>query len=190
MTEFEKKLFVNTIIAALRAGVEGPQPQITNGYNIPDGAEDRYVVYADVDADSPDKDFAATEDVEFYAIDDSTDKETVFISLEVETEKDTYEEKTADFKLVDASGNVIPHKTITKKDDSSQTHVVWEIKKSDLASTSGEILYTIKYPRGVLKDQSSQNFILYAYSNEGDNKYKIKGYQYGAVMRRALFPLD
>lgn len=190
MTEFEQKLFVNTIIASLRAGVEGPQPQITNGYNVPEGDEDRYVVYADVDADSPDKDFARTEDVEFYALDDSTKKDTVFISLEVEKADGTYENKTEDFKLVDSSGNEITPITVTNINDSGESIKVWKIKKSDLAAADGQHMYTIKYPRSVLKDQSSQNFILNAYSNEGSNQYKIKGYQYGAVMRRALFPLD
>lgn len=191
MTRFEKKLFVNTIIAALRAGVEGPQPQITNGYNIPEGAEDRYAVYADVDADSEDKEFTKTEDVEFYAVDDSTDSEYVYVSLAIQQEDETYKAVSASdgYELVDSSGKVISEMTIKKK-DGTESVKAWKIKKTDLASASGEITYTIKYPRAILETQSSQNFKIYAYSYEGEGKYEIKGYQYGALMRRALFKLD
>lgn len=190
MTEFEKKLFINTMIAALRAGVEGPQPEITNGFNIPEGDEDCYVVYADVDADSEDKEFDKTEDVEFYALDDSTEADYVYVSLAVqEKEGEEYEEVSDGYILEDKNGNKLSPVTITSEED-GETHKAWKIKKSDLASDSGIITYTIKYPRAVLEHQSSQKFKIYAYSYEGEGKYKVKGYQYGGIMRRAQFKLD
>ena len=190
MTEFEKKLFINTMIAALRAGVEGPQPEITNGFNIPEGDEDCYVVYADVDADSEDKEFNKTEDVEFYAHDDSTKAEFVYVSLAVQGKKgEEYEEVSDGYTLVDQNGNTLSPVTITSEED-GETHKAWKIKKSDLASDSGVITYTIKYPRAVLEHQASQKFKIYAYSYEGEGKYKVKGYQYGGIMRRAQFKLD
>lgn len=186
MTDFEKKLFVNTIIASLRAGVEGPKPQITNGFNIPEGDEDCYMVYADVDADSKEEDFKKTEDVEFYATDDSTDSEYVYVSLELK-EFDDAGDVTGKYTLVDENNNSVKPVTITKDGES---HLAWKIKKTKLEDGDSEHRYTIKYPRAVLEKHSSQKFVIYAYSYEGEGKYKVKGYQYGGIMRRAQFKLD
>ena len=208
VTTFEQKLFINTIIAALRAGIEGPQPHITNGYNVPETDEDRYVVYADVDADSDDEDFNSSQNVEFYVTDDSSSNsvgDTLYVALEVATdEKDEngkviYKELTSDrsFKLKDKStGNEIEPITIKrevqKKTEGGtlttvqEEHVVWEVKRTkDELTVPLQYDYILKYPKSVLRDKSYQNFKLVAY-----NKKHAKGYQFGAVMRKALFPLD
>lgn len=204
MSDFEKKLFVNTIIAALRAGIEGPQPVITNGYSVSDGNEERSVIYADVDADSEAEEFAKAENVEFYATDESTKSDYVYVTLEVEEEKENakaYNElklsggKMVDsegheYKIVDSSGNEVTPMTIAVDGETGITHAVWKIKKTDLVSATGEITYMIKYPRAVLKNESSQNFKVVAYSYEGEGMSKIKGYQYGNLMRLSLFKLD
>lgn len=200
MTEFEKRLFVNTMIAALRAGIEGPQPVITNGYKMSDGFEDRNVIYADVDTDSENQEFTRSENVEFYATDESTKNEWVYVSLEIEQEDGSYEElslsgnKLVDkdgrqYKIVDSSGQEVLAENI-RSESGTDPHAACKIKKTDLMSTSGEITYTIKYPREILKKQASQNFKITAYSYEKEGRYKIKGYQYGTLMRLSLFKLD
>lgn len=209
MTTFEKKLFVNTIIAALRAGVEGPTATITNGVNVPENGEDCFVVYADVDADSPEEDFRDTEKVVFYAEDDAVSDDYVYVAIELDEDGDgTYEEKSrqelADMGfgngltaqvITKASNNTsslpveyIDNKTIKIGTSSTETkHHVWKIARS---TSTKEYDYVLNYARGNLLDahsniKSSEKFRIVVY----DTANAI-GYVNGALVCRKVFTLD
>lgn len=201
MTTFEKKLFVNTIVAALRAGIAGPGASITNGYNVPEGGEDRFVVYADVDVDSTAAEFNKSEDVEFYATDDGTKERWVRIVIEWCNEDGTWKElRQSDYnditnggmgiKIKAVSGSSSPTgETFTRTIGSgtsatTETHYGYRIDKSD-ESSADKKSYILKVPRIYLRNQGSQNFRIVVYDNEG-----AKGYTNGAVIRRPLFKLD
>ena len=189
MTVFERKLFVNTIIAALRAGIEGPGATITNGYNVPEGGEDRFVVYADVDVDSGEDEFNKPEKVEFYATDDGTKETKVYVTIEwCNEDTGTWEEKTPSqldslgIKIKAASGSSSPQKvTFTRKDGTKEGYLV---DKSD-ESTNTTHGYILEIPRKYLKDHGTQNFRIRVYDKEG-----ALGYTNGALIRRPLFNLD
>lgn len=205
MSTFERKLFVNTMIAALRAGIEGPEAVITNGDNIPDGDEDRYVVMADVDVDSDDSEFAQTEDVKFYVTDDSAKAgDHLYVTLEVydNTQKSWIDVTTAtksdgsyQYKVLDSSGKEIGnsdrHRFIYKYQDTDGSAKQKEIQvlslNRSLSSISADKVYTytIKYPREILKTQNLQDFRITVYNSESATSYTR-----GAVMRQSLFPLD
>ncbi|MBQ1688706.1 MAG: DUF5057 domain-containing protein [Lachnospiraceae bacterium] len=200
MTTFEKKLFINTMVAALRAGVEGPTINITNGYNVPDETtgESRQVVYAEVDGDSDPTDFDKTENVKFYVTDDSADDgdtNPMYVTLEVyDSEKDAYVDVTndSDYKMFDSSGNAISSisKTFTYKDESNNkqeiTRKVIKVKRTgSTVDATSRILYTLHYPRKILETQNSQNFRLTVYNGE-----YARGEDNGAIMRMAIFKLD
>lgn len=203
MSTFERKLFVNTMIAALRAGIEGPEVTITNGDNIPDGNEDRYVVMADVDVDSDDSEFAQTEDVKFYVTDDSAKAgDHLYVTLEVyngttwEAVTDKKNNGEYVYKVYDESNNELTGDTYRhgfeyKYQDSSGNQqkeqlnvLVLQRSKNDMTANSQHI-YTIKYPREILKTQNLQNFRITVYNSEQATSYTL-----GAVMRQSLFPLD
>lgn len=195
LTEFEKKLFINTFVASLKAGVAGPQPEVTNGYAVSLDNGDYQVVYADVDSDSTDSEFNKDEDVDFYVTDDSTDSKYVYVSLEMESKDadavDGYKEvKQGDgISIVSKNGGEISG-PVTKTDSSGKQHYVWKIRKTDLSDT-GTYEYTIKYPRAGLKTESLLKFRLYAYAcTDNSDKLGIQGVQNGAIMRRAHFRLD
>lgn len=78
ITDFEKDLFINTIIASLRAGVEGPQVFVSNAtYN--DGDE-CYYMQADIDEDS--SNYSGYEEIEFNVTnDDDKAGEYMYVSL-------------------------------------------------------------------------------------------------------------
>ncbi|MDE7422233.1 MAG: DUF5057 domain-containing protein [Lachnospiraceae bacterium] len=189
MTVFERKLFVNTIVAALRAGIEGPGATITNGYNVPEGGEDRFVVYADVDVDSGEDEFNKREKVEFYATDDGTKETKVYVTIEwCNEDTGTWEEKTPSqldslgIKIKAASGSSSPQKvTFTRKDGTKEGYLV---DKSD-ESTNTTHGYILEIPRKYLKDHGTQNFRIRVYDKEG-----ALGYTNGALIRRPLFNLD
>lgn len=194
MGDAERKLFVNTIVAALRAGVVGPTATISNGYRVSDETGDCYYLYADVDADSPDADFQGTEPVEFYATDDSPKAgEYLYVALEVEKERNpstgeivSYESKIGEYKILDSSGNELPKQTITRTIGAkTETIEVVKVKRSDSENAEKQYIYTIKYPKGVLKDASTSEFKISVYNDK-----KAKGYTNGVLMRRALFKLD
>lgn len=212
MTTFEKKLFVNTIIAALRAGVEGPTATITNGVNVPENGEDCFVVYADVDADSAEEDFEDTEKVVFYAEDDAVDDNYVYVALEVyDEDTKTYVEKSMkelagmgfgngnpdepSQVLVKASNNnssldvkYYNDKTIKIGTSSTETkHHVWKIARS---TSTKQYDYVINYARKDLLDtnknvKSSEKFRIVVY----DSANAI-GSVNGALVCRKVFTLD
>ena len=190
MTTFEKKLFVNTMVAALRAGIEGPVVHIDNGYNLPENGEDRYVVYSDVDADATDDEFNKKEDVLFHVTDDSEDGDEatdMYITLEVydyATQKYVdVTDKTGEYAIKDRNGNDVSLTTIDYKGSELNVRKVQRsVASADATKTYN---YTLKYPRGILKDKGYQNFKITVY-----NKEKATSYQYGAIMRLELFPLD
>lgn len=208
MTEFEKKLFVNTIIAALRAGVEGPTATITNAVNVPENGEDCFTVYADVDADSQEEDFNQTEKVTFYAEDDATSKDYVYVAIELDEDGDgKYVEKSREELAAMGFGNGYDAQVLTKasKNTSSldieyyhksfkigtsseeKKHYVWKIAKS---TSTKEYDYVINYARSNLLDantnvKSSEKFRIVVYDYEN-----AVGYVNGALVCRKVFPLD
>ncbi|MBQ3601020.1 MAG: DUF5057 domain-containing protein [Lachnospiraceae bacterium] len=189
MSDFEKKLFVNTIVAALRAGVQGPQPHITNGYNIPEGDENRQVIYSDVDVDSREEDFAKKEKVEFYLTDDSTTDSELYVTLEVQKTVDgSYDYKDEymnQFVVKDSAGKVVDkelEKYTRTVSGSTKTYIVWKLKRSN---DTTQFDYTLEYPKDVLKNKSYENFKIIAYNSKA-----ARGYENGAVMRRTVFKLD
>lgn len=205
MTTFEKKLFVNTMVAALRAGIEGPLAHIQDAYNMPtEDGEERYVVYADVDADSSDDDFNTNQNVDFYLTDDSVkDGNTDSLYLTVEIETDQKDEngnmiwkdvtKDSDYKVYKVDGSTetsIQTDTLCKAHEfdlpgaGKKSVMCYRVDRSSV--TAGTIQkYRIKYPKIVLKDQNEQNFRLTVY-----NKNNAYSHQLGAVMRMTLFKLD
>lgn len=208
MTEFEKKLFVNTIIAALRAGVEGPTATITNGLNVPENGEDCFTIYADIDADAAKEDFEDTEKVVFYAEDDAVKDDYVYVALEVDTDGDgVFEEKSrkelADMGfgnknegqvLVKASNNSSfdpvydDNKTIKIGTSSTETkHHVWKIARS---TSTKQYDYVINYARNDLLDEnkkvkSSEKFRIVVYDSAN-----ATGSVNGALVCRKVFTLD
>ena len=211
-TSFERALFVNTFVAALRAGVEGPQPDIDNSYFISLNGKDTQVVFADVDADSAQEDYEQAENVDFYVTDDSTNSDYVYVTIEQQNDDGDYVEISQNdtgnggkkFSLA-LNGNKTKGDTsnavagpFERIDSDGKKHWVWRIKKTDL-STEDAFAYTIKYPRNCLKPtdekdtstgKSIQYFRLCAYGYESDTKLGVKGYQDAALMRRATFKLD
>lgn len=202
MTNFERKLFVNTMIAALRAGVEGPEVTITNGDNIPDGNEDRYVVMADVDVDSDASEFTKTEDVKFYVTDDSAKAgDELYVTLEVyDSVQKTWvvvTNNTSQYKVFDSNGNEVTGRkpyTFNYRDIDEKGTVIKKtkdlstlsLKRSSNTVTAENVHeYTIKFPRGILQTQNLQDFRITVYNSESATSYTR-----GAVMRRSLFPLD
>lgn len=197
LTTFEKQLFVNVFVAALRAGVQGPQPEITNAYTMTEDDRDYQVVFADVDADSEEQEFALTEDVDFYVPDDSSNSTHVYVTVQKydETTKN-YVEITAEdisdgFKIVPKSSNVEEEVgkfgPITTADGQ---HMVWEILKTDLNAEGKTYEYTLKYPRKYLKDNNQIKFRICAYSKKANMNESIMGYQDAKLTRRAFFNLD
>lgn len=191
LSDFEKKLFVNTFVASLKAGVAGPQPEITNGYAVSLDNGDYQVVYADVDSDSTDSEFNKNENVDFYITDDSTSSNYVYVSLEMESKDavDGYKEikKEDGISIVAKNGGEISG-PVTMTDSDGKQHLVWKVRKTDLSDT-GTYEYTIKYPRAGLKTESLLKFRLYAYA-DNSGELGIQGVQNGAIMRRAHFRLD
>lgn len=191
LTVFETKLYINTFIAALRAGVEGPQPEITNGYTISDGNSEKQYIYADIDTDSQQEDFASKENIEFYVTDDSTTSSFVYVTVEVKNE-DTYEEidEGKGFDVVSADGSSVSGPTKVQSKDGTATHYVWRIQKTDLDSAT-EHNYILKFPKSYLKNHAIQDFRLCAYGcEEGSEKIGILGYQEASLCRRSFFALD
>lgn len=193
MTIFERKLFVNTIIAALRAGIEGPGATITNGYNVPENGEDRYVVYADVDVDSVSSEFNKKEDVNFYATDDGTDANKVHVVIEwYNPETNSYEAKTPnqlqtmgiEFKAASGSSSPVAESFTRTVGSTTTNHNGYLVDKTD-ESTDNIKGYILRIPRTYLKDQASQEFRIVVY----DDKNAL-GYTNGALIRRPLFKLD
>lgn len=195
MTGFEKKLFVNTIVAALRAGVEGPGATITNGYNFPENGEDCFVVYADVDVDSADEEFMKTQDVEFFVTDDGVDDHQVYAVIEwgiydASTNTYTYEEWSPDkltsegISMKAASGSTAPTKAEFTRTVDGSKHNGYLVDKTD---ESGSVIkgYILKIPRTFLKDQTSQKFRIMVYDKKG-----AVGYTNGSLIRRPMFTLD
>lgn len=190
MTSFERKLFVNTIVAALRAGVEGPGATITNGFNVPEGGEDCYVVYADVDVDSEASEWNKNENVEFYLTDDGTDKDKVFAAIEWLQDDGTYKELTHSemssmgISIKETSASAAPVATSYTRPTDSSTHQVYKVDKTD--ESSGNIKgYILKVPRKYLKDQTTRKFRIMVYDDKG-----AIGYLNGALIRRPMFRLD
>lgn len=208
MTTFEKKLFVNTIIAALRAGVEGPTATITNGLNVPENGEDCFTVYADVDADSAEEDFEETEKVVFYAEDDATSKDYVYVAIELyDDDAGEYVEKSREELVAMGFGNGHDAQVLTKASNNESSldiayyyktfrigtsseekkHYVWKIAKS---TSTKEYDYVINYARSNLLDtnsnvKSSDKFRIVVYDYEN-----AIGYVNGALVCRKVFPLD
>lgn len=207
MTTFEKKLFVNTMVAALRAGIEGPAVHIQNAYNVPTSTgEERDVVYANIDADSSEQDFATKQNVDFYLTDDSvkdTDTNSMYVTVEIETDQkdengnmiweDVTENSTYQVYKVNGSAEPSPvsrvdHTIQVPKADGTGTEnktiKCYEVERS--SSTTADIhQYRIKYPKSVLKNQNEHNFRITVY-----NTQNAKANRLGAVMRMTLFKLD
>lgn len=191
LTVFEAKLYINTFIAALRAGVEGPQPEITNGYSISDGNGEKQYIYADIDADSEKEDFAGKENIEFYVTDDSTTSDYVYVTVEVKKE-DTYEEIVGGqgFEIVSADGSSVSGPLEVQSEDGKSKHYVWKIKKTNLDSTTVHN-YILKFPKSYLKDYAIQDFRLCGYGcKENTEKIGILGYKEASLCRRSFFALD
>lgn len=208
MTEFEMKLFVNTIIAALRAGVEGPTATITNAVNVPENGEDCFTVYADVDADSAEEDFKQTEKVTFYAEDDATSKPYVYVAIALyDEETGEYVEKSREDLVAMGFGNGKEAQVLVEASDNDSSynieyyrktfkigtsregekHSVWRVTKS---TSTKQYDYIINYARSNLLDassnvKSSDKFQIVVYDEEG-----AVGTVNGALVCRKVFPLD
>jgi len=199
LTTFEKKLFVNVFVSALRAGIEGPQPEITNGFSVTekqeDGTEtDVQYIYADVDADAKDSEFNESEDVDFYVTDDSTSSSYVYVTVEKQEKDDdgkiVYEPITSKdgISVVNKSGGDVSGPFVMKKDDTE--FYVWKIKKSNYGSKNSIAECILKYPRKELENSSSTTFRLVAFGDKGDKGLGIKGILLAKLCRRSLFRLD
>lgn len=205
MSTWEKMLFVNTMVASLRAEIEGPTISIQSGVNIPLNGEDRQVVYADVDADSIDAEFNKSEKIEFSVSDDSTDTLSksdnyLYVTVEVQ-DGEKWKDVTGDekYKVEGPNGDKASweYKTIpvlVKYESGGETKVrtenkeikVWKVLKSSNTLESGTTnLYTLHYPRGGLKTATEENFRMTVYNASGKSSET-----FGGVMRRTIFPLD
>ena len=194
MTVFERKLFVNTIVAALRAGIEGPGATITNGFNVPENGEDCFAVYADVDADSLDTEFNRKEDIEFYVTDDGTNKDWVNVAIEL------YDEDAGEYKEIRpsafggkleikrANGSVLSGEKQWQRTVGgvTTTHYGYQMERTDESAGEDNIKgYILRMSREYVKDQSSQKIRIVVYDDEG-----AMGYTNGILIRRPLFKLD
>lgn len=194
MTVFERKLFVNTIVAALRAGIEGPGATITNGFNVPEGGEDCFAVYADVDADSIDTEFNGKEDIEFYVTDDGTNKDWVNVAIEL------YDEDAGEYKEIRpsafggkleikrANGSVLSGEKQWQRTVGgvTTTHYGYQMERTDESAGEDNIKgYVLRMSRKYVQDKSSQKFRIVVYDDEG-----AMGYTNGVLIRRPLFNLD
>lgn len=201
LTTFEKKLFVNVFVAALRAGVQGPQPEITNAYTMTENNRDYQVVFADVDADSEEQEFAMTEDVNFYIPDDSSNSDHVYVTVQ----KQVYDEDKKEYKYVEITDQDIkdgfkiepksPNVYEAVKGPASfpaadGNHYGWEILKTDLNTAEKTYEYTLKYPRKYLQNNNEIKFRICAYSKKANKDESIMGYQDAKLARRAFFNLD
>lgn len=194
MTVFERKLFVNTIVAALRAGIEGPGATITNGFNVPENGEDCFAVYADVDADSVDSEFNRKEDIEFYVTDDGTNNDWVNVAIELYDEgDDKYKEiRPSAFggklEIKRANGAVLSNEKDWERTVGgvTTTHYGYQMERTDESAGEDNIKgYILRMSREYVKDKSSQKFRIVVYDDEG-----AMGYTNGVLIRRPLFKLD
>jgi len=216
LTDFEKKLFINVFVAALRAGVDGPQPEITNGYTVTEktktknaeGKEeevetDVQYIFADVDADSEQSEFNEHEDVDFYVTDDSTSSDWVYVTVEKKNSSSKLFEPITvndDITIVGKDGNTVQPACIKTASDGTK-YYVWKILKTNYTDTGveGNSLvnadnktikgYTLKYPRKELKTSSAAAFRISAFGCDND-KLGIKGVLEASLRRRSLFKLD
>lgn len=219
LTQFERKLFVNVFVSALRAGIEGPQPEITNGFNVTekqeDGTEtDVQYVYADVDADAEKEEFNEKENIEFYVTDDSTSSNFVYITVEKESKDD--EGKTVYEPITEKDGvsiTIRPGDSSKNADGSDRVsgpyklekdgaeYYVWKIKKTSYLNTiseenslltndKDEEKFILKYPRTDLEKSSTAVFRLAAFGDKGSEGLGIKGVLKAKLCRRSLFRLD
>lgn len=178
MTDFEKDLFINTIIASLRAGVEGPQVYVSNAtYN---DASECYYMQADIDEDALDNEFSGTEAIEFFVTDDSTKGNTVQVTLDELKKKDdnSYEvdaDKTGTYEVYDEHGNKVNPsggKLTLKRSTDTITYT-----------------YTLRYPRARFKEADGKKISLRAVRITAHNN-KTKGFANIIISRRSVFNLD
>lgn len=203
MTKFEKELFVNTMVAALRAGIEGPAVHIQNAYNVPTSTgEQRDVVYVNIDADSSAQDFTTKQNVDFYLTDDSVkenDPNPLYVTVEIETDqkdengnmiwKDVTEDST--YQVYNENGSEVSRVDhiiqVPKADGTGTENKTIKCYSVERSSSTGTNIhqYRIKYPKSVLKNQNEHNFRITVY-----NSKNAKSNRLGAVMRMTLFKLD
>lgn len=179
MTPFEKDLFINTIIASLRAGVEGPQVYVTSAtYN---DADESYYMQADIDEDALDNEFGGYEYIDFFVTDDSTKSNTVPVTLdELKKMADGkgYEvdaDKTGEYRVYDEHGNKI----------SSSGGKLTLNRSTDTTTYT----YTLWYPRSNFKGVGDTKIPSRAVRITAHNN-DTKGIANIIISRRSMFNLD